>query len=85
MASKKDKQSLKWLMSEEGTKAAREEIIKIEERIERERRMGIIQKPLKKAGSGLSPEEKRAWVKANTPENKKKALDRSRTRGPLYK
>jgi len=35
----KDKRSLKWLMSKEGTKAAREEIIKIEERIEREVRL----------------------------------------------
>jgi len=42
-------------------------------------------KPLKKAGSGLSAKQKKAWVKLNTPEEKKKILDNSRTRGPLYK
>ena len=32
-------------------------------------------------GSGLSAKEKKAWVKANTPKDKRKALGRSRTIG----
>jgi len=34
-------------------------------------------------GSGLSPEEKKAWVKANTPKGKK--LTGRLREGPFYK
>jgi len=39
----------------------------------------------KPVGSGLSAKQKKAWIKLNTPEEKKKILDNSRIRGPLYK